>query len=164
MSDWMRSPAQMAVLQQDFKGYMWEPEWQKYQSIAVVDGIGMSIRYAGVLLTNSVAVKQTSPFYEYFYRWLTPMEDFVPVEYSLKDLPAQVEWLQRHPAEARRIAESSSRRMQALYTLDEMMCYLARLLEGVRAQTSTSQWRSWRGVCVHCTCERMLAADGVNEC
>jgi hypothetical protein len=42
VNEWMRK--NQHLLKDNFRGYMWEPDWQKYKHIAVVDGIGMSVR------------------------------------------------------------------------------------------------------------------------
>jgi len=121
---------QIKHLQADFKGYMWEPEWQKAKYIAVVDGIGMSIRYAGVMMTNSVPVKHDSPYKEFFYDWVKPMEHYVPFNYSMADLVDKVKWLQANPATAKKIAYDGSVFMRKIYRTQEVICYMARVLDG----------------------------------
>ena len=121
---------QIKHLQADFKGYMWEPEWQKARYIAVVDGIGMSIRYAGVMMTNSVPVKQESPYREFFYDWVKPFEHYVPFNYSMADLVDKVKWLQAHPDKAKKIAYDGSEYMRKIYRTQEVICYMARVLTG----------------------------------
>jgi hypothetical protein len=39
-----------------------------------------------VFAGNGKAMKQDSPYYEFYYKWLTPMKHFVPFNYSLADL------------------------------------------------------------------------------
>ena len=86
----------------------------------MVDGIGMSVRYAGVMLTNSVAVKQDSPYYEWYYRWLEPNVHYVPFKYSMSDLVDKVKWLQEDEQRAKAIAYNGSQFMQEIYRTEEV--------------------------------------------
>jgi hypothetical protein len=63
---------------------------QQFKYALTVDGKGLDTDFASSLLGGSCAVKQTSPYYEMYHKWLTAGEHFLPVAYSLADLPAQV--------------------------------------------------------------------------
>ena len=58
------------------------------------------------------------------------MKHYVPFNYSMNDLVDRVKWLQRHPRRAKRIAYEGSRFMRQVYRTEEVLCYMARVLDG----------------------------------
>lgn len=48
------------------------------------------------MASNSVVLKQDSPFYEHFYKSLTPFKHFIPFRRDLKDLVEKIEWAKKN--------------------------------------------------------------------
>ena len=117
-------------LHEDFS----EKDWSSFRYIGVIDGAGMTIRFIEALLTNSVPVKHTSPFLEWYYDLVEPMRDYVNVSYSFSDLVEKLEWLNANPEEARRIAEQGTKRAAEFYKPERVLCDLARVLIGLAAR------------------------------
>lgn len=110
-----------------------EPEWQANQYIAVVDGVGLSARLADIMYGSSVAFKQRSPFYEFYYApdtpWIRPGKHYVEFAYSLADLESQYDWAVAHEDLMERMAvESHEFTRDVLYNKIQTQCFVGRML------------------------------------
>eukprot|EP00971_Amphidinium_carterae_P322666 6413137-Amphidinium_carterae.1 len=121
-------PALREFMQRHRKPYVPQTNWSKYAYQVVLDGVSGASRLACTLLSGSVVLKQTSPYYSWFERWLEPYVHMVPIAYDLSDLLRRLEVAQERPAHMARITEEARHLMQRVFTLPAMMCYLARLL------------------------------------
>eukprot|EP00929_Paragymnodinium_shiwhaense_P061129 TRINITY_DN30526_c0_g1_i2.p1 TRINITY_DN30526_c0_g1~~TRINITY_DN30526_c0_g1_i2.p1 ORF type:complete len:168 (+),score=16.43 TRINITY_DN30526_c0_g1_i2:446-949(+) len=84
-----------------------------------------------LLTLGSVVLKQESPYVEYFYRYMKPYVDYVPIardRCSYKNLTAAVEWLRKNDAAAQRIAKNGRKLQRRVASIDAASCYWQRLL------------------------------------
>jgi hypothetical protein len=78
-----RIPRKPSIPFENFTGYV---------AVLDVDGNSWSSRFGRLLCTNSVVVKVEPEYVDYFYKYLTPWEHYVPVRADLSDLMDKAEW------------------------------------------------------------------------
>jgi Glycosyl transferase family 90 len=74
-------------------------DFAKYAAILDTDGNSWSSRFGRLLCTNSVVLKVEPQYVDYFYKYLEPWVQYVPVREDLSDLLEKVEWA-LHPRNA----------------------------------------------------------------
>jgi Glycosyl transferase family 90 len=67
-------------------------EFAKYAAILDTDGNSWSSRFGRLLCSNSVVLKVEPQYVDYFYKYLEPWGQYVPVREDLSDLLEKVEW------------------------------------------------------------------------
>lgn len=67
-------------------------EFFDYKYQLNLDGTVAAYRFPYLLAGDSLVLKQTSQYYEYFYSQLSPWEHYVPVKRDLSDLVHRVKW------------------------------------------------------------------------
>ena len=77
-----------------------------YAYLLDVEGAGWSGRLKMLFHSQRPVLLQDRPWTEYYFDWLKPFEHYVPIARDLSDLHERVLWLNNHPDEARRIAQS----------------------------------------------------------
>jgi hypothetical protein len=88
----------------------------------------MSWRYSLQLYSEAAVLKQTSPYYEWYYQWAVPFVHYVPVEYGQSDLVAKVAWLKENDAAAQKIARAGTAFAVEYFDPPQMLAYMATLL------------------------------------
>ena len=85
----------------------------------------------GLLLSNSLVLKQESNYVEYYYRALQPWQHYAPFYVtSADDLLQVLPNISSHDAAAQRIAQHGQAFAHAHLHVDARMCYWRRLLHG----------------------------------
>jgi hypothetical protein len=70
-----------------------------------IDGVANAWGFFDKLLMGLCVLKVSSPFQQWFYRWIQPWVHYVPVAADLSDLLEKIEWCRSHDQEAREIGE-----------------------------------------------------------
>lgn len=94
-----------------------------------IDGTVAAYRLPYLLASNAMVIKQESPFYEYFYKQLKPMQHYVPVKRDLSNLVDQIRWANRNDDAARKISQQAQEFVNANLTPDKVLCYHVTLLK-----------------------------------
>ena len=100
----------------------------KYKYLLNVDGVVSSWRLVTLLMSGSVLLLQNSTDWEALYVYLTPWKDFVPVKADLSDLVDNIDWLESHPDEARKIATEAATLFAERGRPEELYCLTLRSL------------------------------------
>lgn len=81
----------------------------KYKYLIIPDGNTCTYpRYYLSLVSNSVTFKQDSDQVQWFYRALTPYQEYVPVNSDFSNLPELVIWAKEHDDEALKISQNAN--------------------------------------------------------
>ncbi|KAL7418191.1 glycosyl transferase family 90-domain-containing protein [Mrakia frigida] len=99
----------------------WQHAYQ-YKYLFDIDGNTFSGRFIGLLMGGSLVFKSTI-WQEFFTPWLKPYVHYVPVLPDLSDLYEKIEWAQRSPIEARRIALAGREMARRVITDDQLDAY-----------------------------------------
>ncbi|EFJ45679.1 hypothetical protein VOLCADRAFT_94091 [Volvox carteri f. nagariensis] len=105
------------------------PDHARYRYLLSADGFTASCRLGKLLGTNSVVLKETTPWIEYYYRSLKPEVHFVPFNKDnvlevVKDLEADPGRCQRISAEAQQFAYTFlSQHSKAMYVKRALVYY-----------------------------------------
>jgi len=104
------------------------PQHCQFKYLLDMQGNGHSGRLKMLLFSGRPVLVQGRKWKEYFHNWLVPFEHYIPVEESLRDLSAKLEWARSHEEECKRIgAAGQSFALQHL-TRDSAMKYLRGIL------------------------------------
>ena len=76
----------------------------KYQ--ISLDGTVASYRFPYLLAGDGLIFKQTSSYYEHFYRDLIPNKHYIPIKKDLSDLIQQLQWAKENDNEVCKEIES----------------------------------------------------------
>jgi len=113
--------------------------WDHFKYYVNLDGVVMGGRLNKLLALGGVVLQQKAGYYEHLDALVQPYVHYVPIEYDLSDLVAKVEWLQRHDAEAHRIASRGQSLATQRMRLEDHLCYIWRALEAIGARTAVKQ-------------------------
>jgi hypothetical protein len=80
-------------------------EYTTFKYLIDIDGNAWSSRYAHVLACGAVFFKADSPYKEYFYDFLTPYKDYIPIARDASDLPEKLRYAVAHDDEMKLIHE-----------------------------------------------------------
>ena len=106
----------------------------RFRYLVDVDGNSSSwSRLRWLLRSGSLVLKQSSDFVQWYYRWLEPRRDYLPIAHDLADLAVTVAWARAHDAAARAIAQAGQRFAHERLGRAEAFLYLLAVLEGVAA-------------------------------
>jgi hypothetical protein len=75
------------------------PQFFNYKYQISLDGTVASYRLAYLLAGDSLIFKQTSSYYEHFYRQLIPNKHYIPIKKDLSDLIEKIQWAKDHDDE-----------------------------------------------------------------
>ena len=75
------------------------PKFFDYKYQISLDGTVASYRLPYLLAGDGLIFKQTSSYYEHFYRDLTPNQEYIPVKKDLSDLIEKLQWAKEHDDE-----------------------------------------------------------------
>lgn len=102
----------------------------KYKYLVDVDGNTCSFeRYFWTLLSNSLVLKQETPFIQWYYGGVKPYKHYVPVKEDLSDLLEKLAWARAHDEEARQIAENATAFVKSNLSTEDIFLYMAQLLK-----------------------------------
>jgi len=102
----------------------------KYKYLVDVDGNSCSFeRYFWLLLSNSLVIKQVTPYIQWYYGALEPYKHFLPVKEDLSDLMEKIQWARTHDAEAKAMAQNATKFAQENLTAEDTLVYLKHLLD-----------------------------------
>ena len=94
-----------------------------------VDGNASSwSRVVWTLRSNSLLLKQSSSYVQWFYPWLEAGKHYLELAPDLSDLEAKIEWAREHDVESRAIAEAGSRFARERLGRTATVAYLALVL------------------------------------
>jgi Glycosyl transferase family 90 len=115
----------------------WQPpatlqDHLRYKYIFIVDGNLISSAHQWVFASGSVPIMITHPDNDYWFKqYLKPMENYVPVDYTLIDLEEKVQWLIDNDDKARIIAENAMRFAETVLSSEFQRDYLRKRIEEV---------------------------------
>ena len=99
----------------------------KYQIL--VDGhVSAFSRAYWQLFSNCVMFKQTSPWYQWFYRGLQPYEHYIPYKADASDLAEKIMWARQHDEEVRKISQNANDFANQNLRHSDIMLYVYLLL------------------------------------
>jgi hypothetical protein len=108
---------------------------QQYRYILYLAGHCASSRYSALLRTGCIIFKVAAPAgvpdQLWFFRYLTPWRDHVPVAADLSDLAERYAWCQAHPAECRAMATRCRQLVRTVLSQQGLLRYCACLLRRV---------------------------------
>jgi Glycosyl transferase family 90 len=78
--------------------------YTKYQVAIVLGGIGAAFRMVNHLAAGQCVVLQRFKFEEWYYKFLTPYVNYIPIQQDLSDLISTARWIKEHPQEVKEIA------------------------------------------------------------
>lgn len=104
----------------DFFQYRWQLS---------LDGTVAAYRLPYLLGGDALVVKQSSPYYEHFYRQIEDGEHYVGVRTDLSDLVDKVKWARDNEARVLRIVQNAQKFARENLQADHVLCYHVELLE-----------------------------------
>ncbi|CAF0767144.1 unnamed protein product [Rotaria sordida] len=99
----------------------------KYQ--ISLDGTVASYRLPYLLAGDGLIFKQTSSYYEHFYRDLIPYKHYIPIKKDLSDLIEKIQWAKDHDDEAQQIVKRAQRFTQRNLLPNHILCYHVQVLQ-----------------------------------
>jgi Glycosyl transferase family 90 len=76
------------------------------QVALVLPGIGAAFRLSNHMMCGTAAVVQDWLYEEWFTKYLTPFENFIPLAKDLSNLNETLHWILNHPDEVKKIASN----------------------------------------------------------
>lgn len=102
-----------------------------YKYLLDVDGNSSTYsRCRWILASNSVLLKVSSDFTQWYYKLLAPYENYIPVRQDLSDLLEIFDWLTQHDADAHAIAMNGQNLGKVAFTKENIDYYVCHLLKG----------------------------------
>uniref|UniRef100_A0A915J0S1 Glycosyl transferase CAP10 domain-containing protein n=1 Tax=Romanomermis culicivorax TaxID=13658 RepID=A0A915J0S1_ROMCU len=101
----------------------------KYKFVVNMDGTVAAYRFAFLLAGTSLVFKQTSNYYEHFYKLLKPWVHYVPVEFDLSDLIERIEWAKNNQEEAQKIVSNARKFVAENLLPSNILCYYAKTIQ-----------------------------------
>ncbi|CAF1291798.1 unnamed protein product [Adineta steineri] len=112
-----------------FAEYIPMPKFFDYKYQISIDGTVASYRFPYLLAGDSLIFKQTSSYYEYFYRDLIPNKHYIPIKKDLSDLIEKIQWAKTHDDEAQEIVKHAQRFTQHNLLPNHILCYHVQVLQ-----------------------------------
>jgi hypothetical protein len=85
-----------------------EAKHLQYKYLISIDGNTCAWkRVPWIMYSNSVLIKQETTKEQWFYKAIKPYVHYVPVDENLDNLLAQLDWMQHHQAEVRKISDTA---------------------------------------------------------
>jgi hypothetical protein len=108
---------------------------QQYRYILYLAGHCASSRYSALLRTGCIIFKAAAPEgvpdQLWFFRYLEPWKDHVPVAADLSNLEERYRWCEAHPAECRTMADRCRQFARTVLSQKGILRYCACLLKRV---------------------------------
>nr|XP_008110102.1 PREDICTED: KDEL motif-containing protein 2 isoform X1 [Anolis carolinensis] len=101
----------------------------KYKYQVSVDGTVAAYRFPYLLLGDSVVLKQSSPYYEYFYKELSPWSHYIPIKRNLEDLLEKIKWVKENDEVVRKIAKEGQMTARELLQPHRFYCYYFKVFQ-----------------------------------
>ncbi len=102
-----------------------------YAYLLDVEGAGWSGRLKLLFHSQRPVLIQERPWIEYYFAWLKPFENYVPIARDLSDLQERVSWLNAHPEEAQRIAQNGLKFARSHLTRSSAVDYWAHVVKQI---------------------------------
>jgi len=113
------------IPQQLFGGHMSPAEQANYKYILSIDGACIASNLMWVFGSGSVPIIITHPENNFWFKkFLKPMVNYVPVDYSLSDLHEKILWLLQNDARAKEIASAAYALSQEIFTPTFQRAYI----------------------------------------
>ena len=104
----------------------------QYKYILILDGNCIASALQWVFASGSVPILITHPDNDWWFkRYLSPMENYVPIEYDLSDLNSKIEWLVNNDEAAREIATKALQFSETVLSSEFQKEYLRKEIERV---------------------------------
>lgn len=103
-------------------------QYVRYKYLMHIDGNTSSERLRYLLAFNSVVIKTDSPWYEFYYPLLKPLEHYVPIKPELDDLMDTIHALEANPHVAQHIAENGVQFVKEKLRYQNVLQYVAEIL------------------------------------
>lgn len=119
----------MLALEFSLDNFLTKEEQIKYKILLNLDG--HTCTYPGLLwrlLSNSITLKQDSDNVQWFYSALKPWVHYIPVRNDLSDLVEKVNWVKNNDAEAKKIANNSTKFIKENLMIEDIDLYIVTLL------------------------------------
>lgn len=111
-------------------------DYLSYKYILIVDGNIIASAHQWVFASGSVPIMITHPDNNYWFKqYLKPMENYVPVDYSLCDLEEKVRWLIDNDDKAKAIAANAMRFAETVFSPEFQREYLQKRIQEVSQMT-----------------------------
>lgn len=108
---------------------------KQYKYIVVLTGLNggaLSGSLNNLLFqSGAVILLQYSPYIYHYSHYLKPWIHYVPISITGDDIIEKVEWLQKHPILARRIAHNARIFGQSYLRLEDYFCYFINIIESI---------------------------------
>ena len=97
----------------------------RYKYLIDIDGNASTYsRFYWILRSNSLPLKQTSDFIQWYYGALQPYKHFIPFNRDCSDLVSKVYWARVHDKEVKEIAETSAYFAKHMLSTENAYVYL----------------------------------------
>jgi len=104
-----------------------ETNW-KYKALFDIEGHSYSTRLKFFLYSNSVILKHTAIYPEFYQDWLIPYEHFIPVRFDYSDLEEKLDMLLAGNETMIAVADKSTDLVMKQLRWEDSACYIYRLL------------------------------------
>ncbi|XP_063700776.1 protein O-glucosyltransferase 2-like [Culicoides brevitarsis] len=94
-----------------------------------IDGTVAAYRFPYLLAGDAVVFKQDSPYYEHFYKKLTPMEHYIPIKRDLSDLVEKLEFARENDDVVKEIGRQGRAFAEKNLLPLNIFCYYTLLLQ-----------------------------------
>lgn len=89
----------------------------RYKYIPIIDGNCIASNHQWVFGSGAVPLMITHPDNDFWFKkYLSPMINYVPIQYDLSDLNERIEWLVTHDAESEQIAIAAKRFSDTIFS------------------------------------------------
>jgi len=105
------------------------PKFFDYKYQISLDGTVASYRLPYLLSGDGLILKQTSSYYEHFYRNLVPNKHYIPIKKDLSDLIEKIQWAKDHDDEVQNIVKRAQRFTQRNLLPNHILCYHVQILQ-----------------------------------
>lgn len=99
-----------------------------HKYIVDVDGQTFSTRFSSLLSSQSLVLKQASPYTEWYYPVFEAGTHYIELDRDLSDLEEKVQWVREHDDVALAIAAAGRQQLEDYLSFDDALCYIHLLL------------------------------------
>jgi len=104
-------------------------EHENFKILINVDGNTCALRFKELLSFNSVVLKQDSPFIEYYYNFLNPFTDYIPINYDSFNVKERINWVLANPEFSKAIAEQGTKTIKQILTMENVCDYFENVIK-----------------------------------
>jgi len=102
--------------------------YSKYQVAVVMGGIGAAFRTADHLAMETAVILQDFPYQEWFYPYLTPFVDYIPLDRELSNLTEILHWVRYNPKKVKDVARNGRLFYERYLSYEKMEEYFYELV------------------------------------